>query len=592
MNKRILRRTVDSQEGLSALHPLLQRIFTGRDIKDTDEIDYSLSQLLPYDKLLNSDKAAERIAQSIKKQDKIIVVGDFDADGATSSALICKTLQMFGAQHIHYLIPNRFDFGYGLTPEIVDIALAQAPNLIITVDNGIASHAGVEKANAAGVDVIITDHHLPGDTLPNAAVIVNPNQPGDTFESKNLAGVGVAFYVMLALRATLKSQGWFEQHNIPYPKMVGVLDYVALGTIADVVHLDQNNRTLVRQGLRRIRAGLASPGILALIKAARRDFSKLKASDLAYGLAPRLNAVGRLDDMSFGVACLLEEDFNAAFKMATHLNELNDERREIEGQMEQEAFDILKGMDFSAENNLGVCVYDPHWHQGVIGLLASRLKEQLHRPIIVFSKVSETELKGSARSVKGIHIRDLLDRIATDNPGLIDKFGGHAMAAGLSLSTANYEAFRTAFNKTIAAIIQPNQLQNIIETDGELEKTDFTLDNAKTIREAGPWGQGFPEPLFDGVFRLIDHRIVGERHLKMTLQPKDSSIYLDGIAFNVDLDTWPNHNCEFVYLIYHLDVNYFRGRERLQILAEDLFSGIPEDLFVNGAPESLCTETV
>ncbi len=592
MNKRILRRTVENQDGLLTLPPLLQRIFTGRDIKHTDEIDYSLSTLLPYNGLLNAEKAAERIAQSIDKQEKMIVVGDFDADGATSSALICKTLQMFGAQHIHFLIPNRFDFGYGLTPEIVDIALAQEPKLIITVDNGIASHAGVDKANAAGVDVIITDHHLPGNTLPNAAVIVNPNQPGDTFPSKNLAGVGVAFYVMLALRAALKSQGWFEKNDIPYPKMVGVLDYVALGTIADVVHLDQNNRTLVRQGLRRIRAGLASPGMLALIKAARRDFSKLKASDLAYGLAPRLNAVGRLDDMSFGVACLLEEDFNSAFQMATRLNALNDERREIEAQMEADAYHILRNMDFSAHDNLGVCVYDPTWHQGVIGLLASRLKEKLHRPIIVFSKVSDTELKGSARSVKGIHIRDLLDRIATENPGLIDKFGGHAMAAGLSLSAAHYEAFQTAFNHTIAAIIKPNQLQNIIETDGELINTDFTLENAKIIREAGPWGQGFPEPLFDGVFRLIDHRIVGERHLKMTLQPKDSSICLDGIAFNVDLDTWPNHNCEFVYLIYHLDVNYFRGRQRLQILVEDLFSGIPEDLFVNGTPETLCVEAI
>jgi single-stranded-DNA-specific exonuclease len=592
MNKRILRRAIENQDGLLTLHPLLQRLFSGRDIKHTDEIDYSLSKLLPYDGLLNIEKAAERIAGSIEKQDKMIVVGDFDADGATSSALICKTLQMFGAQHIQYLIPNRFDFGYGLTPEIVDIALVQEPNLIITVDNGIASHAGVDKANAAGVDVIITDHHLPGNTLPNAAVIVNPNQPGDTFASKNLAGVGVAFYVMLALRAKLKSLGWFEKNNIPYPKMVGVLDYVALGTIADVVHLDQNNRTLVRQGLRRIRAGLASPGILALIKAARRDFSKLKASDLAYGLAPRLNAVGRLDDMSFGVACLLEEDFNNAFTMATRLNALNDERREIEAQMQEDAFHILNGMDFSTDNNLGVCVYDPKWHQGVIGLLASRLKEKLHRPIIVFSKANDTELKGSARSVKGIHIRDLLDRIATENPGLIDKFGGHAMAAGLSLSAENYEAFQTAFNQTIEAIIQPNQLQNIIETDGELIHSDFTLENAKTIREAGPWGQGFPEPLFDGVFRLIDHRIVGERHLKMTLQPKDGSIYLDGIAFNVDLDTWPNHNCEFVYLIYHLDVNYFRGRQRLQILAEDLFSGIPEDLFVNETPEVLCVEAI
>lgn len=572
MNKRILRRLVDGDiSGLEDLHPLLQRIFAARDVNHLDEIDKTLTSLLPYNDLLQIGPAVERLASALAKQERIVIVGDFDADGATSTAVAVKALQSFGIKDVDYLVPNRFEYGYGLTPEIVEVAAESQPDLIITVDNGIASHAGVDRANELNIDVIVTDHHLPAETLPNALAIVNPNQKGDNFPSKNLAGVGVIFYVMLSLRAHLKEQGWFESQNLEYPKMTPLLDYVALGTVADVVPLDKNNRILVHQGLRRIRAGYANVGIQALILAARRQSSKLKASDLAYGLAPRLNATGRLEDMSFGIACLLENDLKTASDMALRLNELNMERRALETQMEREAYSILDALDMNDMGNLGICVYDKTWHQGIVGLVASRVKEKLHRPVIAFAKVSEDELKGSARSIKGIHIRDVLDHIATQNPTLISKFGGHAMAAGLSLPLDHYEQFQTIFAETISDRIAPEDLQNIIETDGALNSSDFTLANAQVLHDAGPWGQGFPEPLFDGFFRLIDQRIVGERHLKMVLQPQDSSIYVDAITFNVNLDDWPNHHCEQVHLVYHLDVNYFRDQRRLQLLVEEIF---------------------
>lgn len=579
MNKRILRRSVDGDtSALSSLHPILRRVFAAREVTQPDEIDKTLSSLLSYSDLLNIDQAVERLAYALKHQQRIIIVGDFDADGATSTAVAVKALRAFGVCDVDFLVPNRFKYGYGLTPEIVEVAAESHPDLIITVDNGIASHAGVDRANELNIDVIITDHHLPGDSLPNAVAIVNPNQKGDVFPSKNLAGVGVIFYVMLALRAYLKDEGWFEAQDIECPKMTPLLDYVALGTIADVVLLDKNNRILVHQGLRRIRAGHANIGVQALIAAARRQHHKLKASDLAYGLAPRLNAAGRLEDMSLGIACLLSENLTEASEIAMHLNELNIERRALETQMEQEAYSILDALDMNDMGNWGICVYDDTWHQGIVGLVASRVKEKLHRPVIAFAKVSDEELKGSARSIKGIHIRDTLDRIATENPGLITKFGGHAMAAGLSLPINNYDRFQSLFAEAIAEQIGPEDLQNIIETDGELDSTDFTLANAQALRDAGPWGQGFPEPLFDGVFRLIDQRIVGERHLKMVLQPEDSSIYVDAIAFNVDVDKWPNHNCEQVHLVYHLDVNYFRDQRRLQLLVEEIFEFQPDVL--------------
>ena len=572
MDKRILRRSYEPDNTLLPdCHPLLRRVYAVREINTPDEIDKGLPSLLPFNELLQIDLAVKRLATAIEQQQRIMIIGDFDADGATSTVVAVKALQWFGAQHVNYLIPNRFEYGYGLTPEIVETATEDAPDLIITVDNGIASHAGVDRANALGIDVIVTDHHLPAETLPKAHAIVNPNQPGCSFPGKNLAGVGVIFYVMLALRAYLKASEWFEKQAIECPKMTPLLEYVALGTVADVVPLDKNNRILVHQGMRRIRAGLASPGIRALVEAARRQTSKLKASDMAYGIAPRLNAAGRLEDMSIGVACLLSDDFMAAKEIADRLNQLNLERRALESQMQQDAYSTLEALDFNDISNIGICVYDASWHQGIVGLVASRVKEKLHRPVVAFAKVSDDEIKGSARSVKGIHIRDILESVANENPGLITKFGGHAMAAGLSLPLANYDQFSTAFSGAIAKRIKPKDLERIVETDGELTPTDFTLENAQILRDGGPWGQGFPEPLFDGIFRVVDQRIVGERHLKMVLQPEDSSIYIDGIAFNVDLDRWPSQQIELVQLVYHLDVNHFRDQRRLQLLVEEMF---------------------
>jgi single-stranded-DNA-specific exonuclease len=572
MDKRILRRSYEPDNTvLQDYHPLLRRIYAVRDINAPDEVDKELSALLPFKDMLNIDLAVKRLATAIEQQQRITIIGDFDADGATSTVVAVKALRWFGAQQVNYLIPNRFEYGYGLTPEIVEVAAEDSPDLIITVDNGIASHEGVDRANELGIDVIVTDHHLPAKTLPKAYTIINPNQTGCSFPGKNLAGVGVIFYVMLALRAYLKAAKWFEKQEIECPKMTPLLEYVALGTVADVVPLDKNNRILVHQGMRRIRGGLASPGIKALIEAARRQASKLKASDMAYGLAPRLNAAGRLEDMSIGVACLLSDDLVIAKEIANRLNELNLERRTLENKMEKDAYATLEALDFNDISNIGICVYDASWHQGIVGLVASRVKEKLHRPVIAFAKVSDNEIKGSARSVKGIHIRDILEAVANENLGLITKFGGHAMAAGLSLPLAHYDKFSKAFSDAIAQRIDPKDLERIVETDGELLGTDFTLENAQILRDGGPWGQGFPEPLFDGVFRLVDQRIVGERHLKMVLQPEDSSIYVDGIAFNVDLERWPSSSIELVQLVYHLDVNHFRDQRRLQLLVEEMY---------------------
>ena len=574
MDKRIVRRKArDDIAGLEKLHPLLQRIYRARDIQTVDDLERDLTALPTYSDLLQVDRATERLAEALKAQQRILIVGDFDADGATSTAVAVKALKSFGDEHVDYLVPNRFEYGYGLTPEIVNVAAAaeNKPDLIITVDNGIASLEGVDRANEHCIDVIITDHHLPGETLPKACAIVNPNQPNDSFSSKCLAGVGVTFYLMLALRAHLREQGWFEEKAIPCPNMTTLLDLVALGTVADVVPLDKVNRTLVHQGLRRIRAGLACPGITALMSISRRQRSQMMASDLGFAIAPRLNAAGRLEDMSFGIACLLSEDLEAAMPMAERLNALNVERRAIEAQMREEAYGIIEKLDLDHVSTMGLCLYDKGWHQGVVGLVASRVKEKLHRPVIAFSKVDDEKLKGSARSVKGVHIRDVLDSIATQNPGLITKFGGHAMAAGLSLPIKNYDAFQSAFSEAIAKLLKADDLQKFYETDGELSNEEFTLANAILLQEAGPWGQGFPAPLFDGEFRVIDQRIVGEKHLKLMLQATGASHYVDAIAFHIDLDKWPNHHCQTVHLVYRLDVNYYRDQKRLQLLIEGIW---------------------
>jgi len=567
MEKIITRRTGNENDlAESQLHPLLQRIFAKRGISDEAEVAHRLDQLISFDQIYGLMPALTIIKEALAKDQHIMIVGDFDADGATSTALAVIALKQMGAKNVSFLVPNRFDYGYGLSPEIVDVALKKSPDVLITVDNGISSIAGVEKANASGVKVIITDHHLAGDELPAAAAIINPNQPAGTFPSKNLAGVGVIFYVMLALRRQLIDDGWFDQTGIDAPNMAALLDLVALGTVADVVPLDQNNRILVQHGLMRIRAGKARPGIAALLKVAGRDHARVSAQDIGFAIGPRLNAAGRLDDMSMGIEALLSTDEQRAHDIAIYLDQLNKERKVIEQDMQAEALNYLNELKFDEQLPFGLCMYDPHWHQGVIGLLASRIKDRIHRPVIVFAKVSDTEIKGSARSISGVHIRDVLDRIAKAHPELITKFGGHAMAAGLSIHLDHLERFKTEFNLAVEQMVDPDQLTAHIDSDGELPPEYFKLSVAALIHDASPWGQGFPEPLFDGEFELVDQRIVGQNHLKLLLRVPHLNICLDAIHFNVDIEKWPNFHCQTVKVAYRLDVNEFRGMQKLQLI--------------------------
>lgn len=573
MQKKIIRRNVEEIQLFSAedLHPLLQRIYSARGMQSNAELERGLTQLLPYHDLLGIAKAVQCLTDTITKQKKILIVGDFDADGATSTAVAVRALRSFGAQQVEFLVPNRFAFGYGLTAELVEVAKKEfSPALIVTVDNGIANNAGVAAAKALGIKVLVTDHHLPGLMLPDADVIVNPNQPHDIFPSKNLAGVGVIFYVMLALRRHLSDSGWFAQQNITEPNMSHLLDLVALGTVADVVPLDHNNRILVYQGLRRIRAGQCIPGISALLEIAGRNQARLVAGDLGFAVAPRLNAAGRLDDMSLGIECLLTDDPNKAREIAVILSEMNDERRLIEQDMQEQAMQILTKLqpDKSVELPMGICLFDPEWHQGVIGIVAARIKERFHRPVIAFALASETEIKGSARSIPGLHIRDVLAQISVEYPNLIEKFGGHAMAAGLTLSRDLFHDFAQAFSKVVSQQLTEEQLHNKLLSDGELNQTDLTLEVAEVLREAGPWGQSFPEPLFDGAFQVLEQRLVGNKHLKMVLGR--AGLTLDAIAFNIDINQWPNHRCEHVHIAYRMDVNEFRGRRTVQLIVEHM----------------------
>jgi len=572
VQKKIIRRNLEITEKFSSpdLHPLLHRIYSVRGITSSTQLECGLERLLPYHDLLGIDKAVSYLAESLRLQEKILIVGDFDADGATSTAVAVRALKSFGAQQVDFLVPNRFTFGYGLTPELVNAAKDYSPAIIVTVDNGIANNAGVAAAKALGIKVIVTDHHLPGLTLPDADVIVNPNQPGDKFVSKNIAGVGVIFYVMLALRRHLSDIGWFKEKNIHEPNMSHLLDLVALGTVADVVALDHNNRVLVQQGLRRIRAGLCVPGISALLEIANRNQARLVASDLGFAVGPRLNAAGRLDDMSFGIACLLTDNAAEAMKMAMTLNEMNDERRLIEQDMQGQALEILAKIkpDKQTELPKGICLFDPQWHQGVIGILASRIKDRFHRPVIAFALSNENEIKGSARSVSGLHIRDVLAHIAAKYPHLIDKFGGHAMAAGLSMPRAAFKEFTQRFDEVVSQYITDEQLNNFLMSDGELQSNELNLEVAEVLRAAGPWGQAFPEPMFDGVFELLDQRLVGNKHLKMLLIGNEQTV--DAIAFNIDIEKWPNHRCKQVHIAFRLDVNEFRGRRNVQLIVENL----------------------
>ena len=577
MQKLIRRRQVSATapppaERLSdaGIHPLLARVYSARGIDSPAQLDLALDQLLPPGELLHADAAAALLADALASDQRIVVVGDFDADGATSTALVVSALRAFGARHVAYLVPNRFEYGYGLTPEIVALAAADKPDLIITVDNGISSLEGVAAANALGITTLITDHHLAGRELPQAAVIVNPNQPGCGFASKALAGVGVIFYIMLALRAELRDRGWFAQR--PEVNLAQYLDLVALGTVADVVPLDRNNRILVAEGLRRVRAGHCRPGILALLEVASRRCATVVASDLGFAVAPRINAAGRLEDMSIGIECLLSEDGDSARAQASRLHQLNQDRRVIEQDMQDEALQILQQLALAKEGSAPVAMtlYQSGWHQGVIGILASRIKDKLHRPTIAFADGDAGELKGSARSIPGIHVRDILDAVATRHPGLVTRFGGHAMAAGLTLPRACYDDFAAAFVEEVERHAQDVHLQAVIESDGELSEAEFQLELATQLRFAGPWGQHFPEPVFDGRFAVVSQRLVGEKHLKLVLTPVGGNCLLDAIAFNIDPDIWPNSAVAEVELAYRLDVNEFRGRQSVQLMVEHL----------------------
>ncbi|MEL6114188.1 single-stranded-DNA-specific exonuclease RecJ [Photobacterium sp. SP02] len=572
MKIEIKRRPEADTSGFSSeIHPLLKRIYASRGLRSDTDLERGAKGLHSYDQLNGIDAAVNLLIDALREHKRIIVVGDFDADGATSSALSVLALRQLGCRNVDYLVPNRFDDGYGLSPEVAEQAAARGAEIIMTVDNGVSSVAGVAAAKEKGIRVLVTDHHLPGDVLPAADAIVNPNLHSCDFPSKALCGVGVAFYLMLALRAALRQQNWFTEQGIPEPNLAGLLDLVALGTVADVVALDGNNRILVHQGLQRIRAGQCRPGIKALIEVANRDPSRLVASDLGFALGPRINAAGRLDDMSFGVELLLCEDIQSARRMAVELDGLNQTRKEIEQGMKEEALAICERLKFSQKDMpYGLALYQADWHQGVIGILASRIKELYHRPVIAFAAAGEGEIKGSCRSIPGLHMRDVLDLIDTRNPGMILKFGGHAMAAGLTLAADKFEAFSKAFDQAVRDELDESALRGILLTDGELAAQEMTMDTAELIRGAGPWGQQFPEPSFDGRFRLLQQRLVGSKHLKMMLEPVDGGSMIDAIAFNIDVRRWPDASVQQVNLVYRLDINEFRGNRSVQLMVEYL----------------------
>lgn len=568
-----LRRRVAKATALpESLDPLLRQIYANRGITSETQLERSLKGLLHYQDLNGIDVAISLLVEALKLQSRIVIVGDFDADGATSTALAIKVLRQMGFQQVSYHIPNRFDDGYGLSPQVVHDVAKKGVDLIITVDNGISSFEGVDVAHEYGIRVLVTDHHLPGHSLPQADAIINPNLADCAFLSKSLAGVGVTFYLMTALRAELEKQGWFTAQGLARPNMADYLDLVALGTVADVVPLDENNRIFVYEGLRRIRAGRCCAGIKALTEVSRKTLSQLVSSDLGFALGPRLNAAGRLDDMSVGVALLLTNDIGVAREIANELDGLNQTRREIEAGMQEEASTIFRQF-ITTQDDLpnGLAIYHPQWHQGVVGILASRIKEKLHRPVIAFAPSGDGLLKGSGRSIHGVHLRDALERLNTLNPGLMVKFGGHAMAAGLSLEEDKFPLFQRHFSALMAELVSAEQLQGVILTDGELSDSQLSLPIAEMLREAGPWGQAFPEPLFDGKFTLLQQRIVGSKHLKMMLQPINSHVMIDAIAFNVDVNIWPDNSIKTVELAYRLDVNEFRGQRNAQLLVEHIW---------------------
>ena len=544
---------------LSGFDPISARLFAARGVADPGQLDYALSRLAPISLLENVDAAVDLLVA--RRATRITVVGDFDVDGATSAALMLRCLREFGFEDVDYLVPNRFEFGYGLTPEIVRIAAGNSPGLLVTVDNGISSLAGVEEANRLGIPVLVTDHHLPGNEVPDAAVVVNPNLPGSRFPSRNLAGVGVAFYVLAALGRRLESAGLPGAARVPSR----YLDLVALGTVADVVPLDHNNRVLVDQGLRRIRAGQTVPGIEALLRQSGRQLARTVSADLGFVAGPRINAAGRLEDISIGIECLLTDDMSTAQHHAAILDQINGERREIESTMREQAFAYVDEMD--ARNLPGcVCVYDEGWHQGVVGLVAARVRERCHRPSIAFARESDSLLKGSARSIPGVHVRDLLEAVHAADPDLIVKFGGHAMAAGLTIAEANYDTFTRLVAEQLERLYPSADFSGAIVSDGVLPEQALNLDFARRLREAGPWGAGFPEPVWSGDFEVVEQRTVGEKHLKLRVRSAAGGNTLDAIAFNQSGPAWRG----FVQLAYRLDVNEYRGFESAQLVVEQI----------------------
>ncbi|TOG18087.1 single-stranded-DNA-specific exonuclease RecJ [Vibrio parahaemolyticus] len=559
-----------------SIPPILKRIYINRGITDIAQLETSARGLHSYQKLGGIEQAVELLFQAIQEQKRIIVVGDFDADGATSSALSVLALRMLGSNNVDYLVPNRFEDGYGLSPEVVDQALELGAEMIMTVDNGVSSIEGVRYAKENGITVLVTDHHLPGQVLPEVDAMVNPNLDSCAFPSKALAGVGVAFYLMMALCVHMRKHNWFAQQGMQEPKLMELIDLVALGTVADVVPLDENNRILVHQGLQRIRAGKARPGIQALIEVAKRDARRLVASDFGFALGPRINAAGRLDDMSFGVELLMCNNIHAARRMASELDGLNQTRKEIEEGMKQEAMAFCERLQFGENSELpyGLSLFQRDWHQGVIGILASRIKEKFHRPVIAFADGGEGTIKGSCRSIPGLHMRDALDFIDTQNPGLIIKFGGHAMAAGLTIKEQDFERFSRLFDEVVKKELDEAALKGVILTDGELKPEEFSMHIAEQLRAGGPFGQAFPEPIFDGEFKVLHQKLVGEKHLKLMLEPlykrHPTNVMIDGIAFNVDLRRWPDASVKTVRLAYKLDVNEFRGNQSLQLMIDHI----------------------
>ncbi|KOO07977.1 single-stranded-DNA-specific exonuclease RecJ [Vibrio hepatarius] len=559
-----------------SIAPILKRIYINRGVTSLEQLQTAVRSLHSYQKMHGINDAVELLFEAIQHNKRIIVVGDFDADGATSSALSVLALRMLGSHNVDYLVPNRFEDGYGLSPEVVDQAIEIGAQVIMTVDNGVSSIEGVRYAKQQGLKVLVTDHHLPGHELPDVDAMVNPNLQECAFPSKALAGVGVAFYLMMALCVHMRKNGWFEQQGMAEPKLMELVDLVALGTVADVVPLDENNRILVHQGLQRIRAGKARPGIQALIEVAKRDARRIVASDFGFALGPRINAAGRLDDMSFGVELLMSNNIHAARRMASELDGLNQTRKEIEEGMKQEAMAFCERLQFGENSKLphGLVLFQRDWHQGVIGILASRVKDKFHRPVIAFADGGEGSIKGSCRSIPGLHMRDTLDRIDTQNPSLIVKFGGHAMAAGLTILEKDFERFAKLFDEAVKNELDEAVLKGVIVSDGELKPEEFSMHTAELLRSGGPWGQAFPEPLFDGEFKVLHQKLVGEKHLKLMLEPlhkgHPTNIMIDGIAFNVDLRRWPDASVKTVRLAYKLDINEFRGNQSLQLMIDHI----------------------